>query len=112
MAGELRGAAAHNTRESLTSDLAAALAEASVTRLAIISDCPGCAGWRPLEARSTDLPGEVLRALDSSDPPMVELIGLDRNLRIVVYGDCYEWMTDDMDVATIFRRFSDPAASR
>ncbi|MEC9373971.1 MAG: hypothetical protein VYC34_09010, partial [Planctomycetota bacterium] len=80
--------------------IAGALAEMGVSRVAIVESG---GGWRQFEARRTDLPGVIAEALQRGE---VEVLALDRPLRMVVRADGMDWETGDEWAHGILRRVS------
>ncbi|TVQ30290.1 MAG: hypothetical protein EA376_13555 [Phycisphaeraceae bacterium] len=83
--------------------LAGRLAELGVTTLAIMPGAIGSDGWRHLSARSADLPGEILAALDiAPGGAPVELICPDLPLRFEIDREKTVAITSDAALARAF----------
>ena len=80
--------------------IAGALAEMGVTRVGLV-EADG--GWRQFEARRTDLPGLIAAAAQRG---AVEVMALDRPLRIVATAEGMEWETGDGEAHGILQRVS------
>lgn len=83
--------------------LAGALAEASVTNLALATP----SGWITLQPRQTDLPSLILDAASRAD---AELVALDRPIRVVLRSDALLVFTTDPRLADALLRALSPDA--
>lgn len=79
-------------REDRAAAVAGMLAEAGVVELALL-DPRG--GWRPLRARETDLPGLLARCAAAGET--VELVALDRPLRVEFSPDAVHWVEGEAE---------------
>jgi hypothetical protein len=83
-----------DTTEDRAVNAAGWLAERGVTRIGIVGEG---GGWTDFVARRTDLPGEIVRRLDGG---LVELIALDRPLRVIVTHDECLWQAGDANTGS------------
>lgn len=98
MAVEHRGRVAGATPRARAVALAGRLAELGVTRVAIapLGDGVQQIGWRELRPGETDLPGQLLSALEIAGATgIVELFCLDRPVRFECGRDAFEWVCAD-----------------
>lgn len=104
----MRGELAGDDDSSKAASLAGALAEMGVRRLALsIEGADDTGGWRDLRALETDLPGELLGALErAGDSGAVELSALDRPLRVEIRGGSWRWEAGGEEVARELRALS------